>query len=110
MATKTTTTTTDGLNTKTKWWTGFISVQTLVAIGTAIVFCVGFVIKVNNHDSDISQLKKDMLLRASHLKEQVQRQYEQFTLIRADISSIQKQQEYNKGVHDGRQELKAEIK
>lgn len=64
----------------TRWWHGVLNVQTVIALGTAVVAIVAFVLKVNADNADIKELKKEIATKATiesvrDLDDKVTRQY-----------------------------------
>lgn len=96
--------------TKTSWYQSVLNIQTVFAICGAIFAVCAFIIQVRSHDKDISQIKKDLLLKSSleetrALRDQVNRQYqtqrekdnEQDKQVKENSDWI----EYQKGFQDG---------
>jgi hypothetical protein len=106
MPTVTQTTTTGSGNTNTKWWSGLINLQSLVVIGAGLTSLVTFWNTQKNHSGHLDQLDKTVERKADDadlnaLIERVNRQYESNNKILDRIISLEKQSEYEKGVHDG---------
>lgn len=97
------------MNTKsntTKWWTSFISPTMLLAILAGFGSLVVFWNNANNTSKDVSVIK-DQLINKADLKitdaaaDRIQRIYEQMNKMSDRISTLEKQQEYQRGVDDG---------
>lgn len=101
--------------TTTRWWTGVLNVQTVLLIGSAFVAVVYFFKDSKDNWAKVKQLEQQMMLKADKAEtdaklrstdDKVNRQYENNNKITDRIILLEKQAEYDRGLHDGIEEAK----
>ena len=101
----TTQTTTSVVTNNTKWWASLINLQSVVVIGAGLTSLVTFWNTQKNHSGHLDQLDKSIELKADDadlkaLIERVTRQYETNNKVLDRIIAIEKELEYQRGLHD----------
>lgn len=107
------TTTRETSTTTTKWWVGLLTPQTVVMLLAGFASLVLFWNTQKNHSNQIDALSRLIPLKAeqSDLKaidDKVNRQYEQIRSAVERIIVTEKQLEYQRGKHDGMEEMQKE--
>lgn len=101
--------------THTKWWHGLISPQMFLAILAGFASLVIFWVNQNNTTNDVVIIKKEMPTKVdvsdfTALEARVSRQYEQFNKISERLTAVEKEAEYNRGLHDAMEQFKKDKK
>lgn len=101
--------------TTTRWWTGVLNVQTVLLMGSAFVAIVYFFKDSKDNWAKVKQLEQQMILKSDRAEteakirstdDKVNRQYENNAKITDRIILLEKQSEYERGLHDGIEESK----
>jgi hypothetical protein len=95
---------------KVKWWYSLVTPQMVIVIAGGIVGVVTFVITQKNNVNDTKALQIEIKNKADAielkaLSERVARQYETSNKIMDRVVELEKDDEYNRGVHDASKEL-----
>jgi TolA-binding protein len=99
----------------TKWWATLVSPQVLLAILAGFGSLVVFWTNANNTSNDVKVLKDQMSNKADlkvvdAASDRVQRQYEQLSKMSDRITALEKEIEYQRGMHDEMDKHLKEVK
>ena len=88
-----------------KWFNSFLTPQTFAYILAGIVSLVIFYVNQNNTTKDVTVIKHDLFDKVDKkdydaIDGRVSRQYEQFNRLSDRITALEKEIEFQKGVHE----------